>query len=186
MSGIDLDALLGELTPHPLTYRQQTFLLPAELPGAALAPFLSTELALIDLITDVMDADKNTTTDPETGLQVEESLTDLVIRVLKSRPSLPVELLDAAKAALAELLGDNADAFFALKPSINAYWLIATQITGLYGFGVADFFESPASSPAETDGGESLKATSSESTASTPAASGDVLVIPASSEPAAS
>lgn len=195
MTGIDIDAILGELEPHPLTYKGQTFDLPAELPGAALAPFFSETLGLIDLVADVMGAEKKPIIDPETGLPkidtetglpVEESWIDLVIRVLKARPKLPLELIVAAKEALSALLEDRAEEFFALNPSINAYWVIATHIGDLYGFGYADFFESAGSPPAETPGGESSKVTSSESTESTPEVSSDTRLIPASSEPAAS
>jgi hypothetical protein len=187
-TGIDLDALIGELEPHPLTYKGTTFDLPAELPGAALSPFLADELGLINLITEVMEAAdaEAPTIDPETGLPVEEGIFDMVIRVLRARPALPKELLVACKASLSALLDDRAEEFFDLNPSVNAYFLIATHVGGLYGFDLSDFFGSPASSPAETDGGESSKATSSESTDSTPEASGDALVIPTSSEPAAS
>lgn len=189
MTGIDLDAILGELSPHPLTYKTREFTLPAELPGAALAPFLSEELGLIDLVADVMDTERNFSIDPETGAKIEEGITDVALRVLRNRTSLPLELLAAAKASLTALLDADkpqSEEFFALSPSINAYWALAQRITGLYAFGFADFFGSPDSSPAGTGGGEPSKATSSESTDSTPAVSGDVLTIPASSEPAAS
>lgn len=199
MTGIDIDAILGEQTPHPLTYKKVTFDLPAELPGEALAPFFADDLGLIDIVADVMGAERKALIDPETGrpkidpetgLPVQEGWMDLVFRVLKSRPKLPLELLAAGRESLSVLLNteaERADEFFALKPSVNAYWVIATHLSGLYGFDLSDFFESPVSAPGETDGGESSKATSPDtSPESTPEGSSDARLIPASSEPAAS
>jgi len=173
MAGINLDALLGEATTRPLTYKGQTFDLPGELPGAAVAPFLDPHLGLVDLITDLLKEE-----------DTYDSLIDGAFEHLKTRPTLPLDLLAAAKAALDSLLEEHADAFYALNPTVPAYFVLAQHIVTEYGATLADFFGLGASSE---DGGESSKPTSPTGIpASTPEGSGDAPETPTSSDSDAS
>lgn len=168
MSGFDLDAALGELADKPLRYQGQEFTLPAELPAACLSPFLADDLGLIDLIADALE-DENDDTD----------VLDLVFAALKKRPALPKQLLDAAATSLRTLMGDEQYAAFqGLRPSVNAYLLVARGILTEYGVGLGDFFGSAESS--ET-GGENSKGTSSDTTESTSEAASEPTT-PTSSE----
>ena len=160
MSAFDLDAAIGELAPKPLTYKGHTFTLPAELPAAVLVPFLDEKAGLIELVTEVI-ADAGD----------DDGLADMLEAVLAKRKALPRQLLDAAGAAFQALLGDDYDAFQALRPSVTAYVLIARAVVTEYGMGLADFFGSDESSG---DDGEPSKVTSpSTTTDSTPDSSGD-------------
>lgn len=158
---IDLDALLGESKPRPLTYKQQTFELPGELPAEAVAPFLDEDLGLLDLIADVVTSDDSADLD---------DAIELVFAALKARPTLPKGLLHAASEALRGLLDDQYDEFVALKPSVPAYLLLAKEITSEYAVSLADFFGLGESSETDT---ETSSPTSSSTTDSTPEASGD-------------
>lgn len=158
---LNIDALLGEQADRPLTYKSKTFNLPGELPGTALAPFLAPDLGLIELLQDALgDADEDA------------NVIELVLDVLKKQPRLPLDVLDAGKTALRELLGDAGyDEFMALKPSVPALFLIARSVVTEYGMSLMDFFGSDESSEADA-GGEPSKPTSSDTTDSTPEASG--------------
>jgi hypothetical protein len=184
MTGINLDAILGENDPRPLVYKGQEFLLPGELPASVLAPFLTPELGLVEIIAEVLkDADE----DAGVG-----DLVDGLFKTLSERPRLPLELIDAAKAALVLLLDCEApdagrsEAFFALNPSVNAYLQLGRALITDYGFGLADFFgSSDSSDEKEETGGDASPSTSSVSTDSTPEASGDVPETPAASSDSA-
>jgi hypothetical protein len=158
---IDLDALLGESAPRPLGYKGQTFDLPGELPAEAVAPFLGDDLGLLDLIADVVTSDDDADDD---------DLIELVFAALKSRPTLPKGLLEAASAALRALLDDQYDEFVALKPSVPAYLLLAKNIASEYAVSLSDFFGLGESSETDT---ETSSPTSNSTTDSTPEASGD-------------
>jgi hypothetical protein len=169
---IDIDALLGEAQDRPLTYRGTTFNLPGELPAEALAPFLTDEFSLLELIAEVVGS-----------LTDEDEWVEVAFNTLKSRPTIPKDLLTAAAEALRVLLGEQYDAFVALKPSVPAYLLIAQHITQAYSVSLADFFGLGESS--ESDG-ETSSPTSSAGTDWTPLESGADPELPASSESDAS
>lgn len=164
---LDIDAILGETAPRDLTYKQQTFLLPGELPGTTIAPLL--KLGVLEQLTELLAAD-----DTAPG---EDGFIDAFIATLRARPQLPGELLTALKDAFADLLGDDqAEKFWALRPSVNALFVIAREVIAEYGTELADFFGSAISS---STGGSGSKPTSSSTTDSTPEASGDTPAIPA-------
>lgn len=171
MAGINLDALLGESVTRPLTYKGETFDLPGELPGATVAPFLNPDLGLIDIISDLFSESDTF-----------DSLVDAAFGSLKKRPTLPLDLLAAAKDALDDLLGEEqAEAFYALSPSVPAYFVLAQHLVTEYGTSLADFFGLGELSEST---GESSKEISNTTTASTPEGSGDAPETPASSESA--
>lgn len=167
MTGINLDAILGESAPRPLTYKTREFELPGELPASVLGGFIDPKVGLVDLITEVFKEDDTF-----------DSLVEAAFEFLKKRPSLPSDLIAAAKTAMDELLGEQAEEFYALKPSVPAYFELAKGLFREYGMDLGDFFESAES--LESDG-ESSKPTSSITTGVTPEASGSGPVIPASS-----
>lgn len=159
---IDIDAVLSETKDRILKYRGTEFVLPGELPGAALAPFLDKDLNLMPLVTGVI----NSLDGEDSGYNIVELLSDS----LTAQPNLPLDILTAANASFRALLGEEQhDQFANLNPSVPAYLLIARSLLVEYGVSLADFFVSSGSS--ETDG-EPSSATSSESTESTPDDSG--------------
>ena len=170
MAGLNLDAIIGELEPRPLTYKQVTIDLPGELPTACLAPFLKPELGLIPLVASIFEDDDSETEG--------ESWIETILAHLKAMPTLPLDVIAAAKESLDALLGENKDAFYALNPSLNAYWALASNLGQLYGLDYFAFFTSDESS---LTAGESSKETSSESTGSTPETSSEPPETPASS-----
>lgn len=194
MAGINLDAILNEGEPKPLTYKGVEFTLPGELPADVLAPFLAEDLGLIELIGEVLvdsQGEKKVQINPENGLPLEDDddgFWDSLVKVLSTRQTLPRELINAIKTAFTELLDieqeGQAAAFFALRPSVRAYPALIGALAEEYGFGLTDFFGSVVPSQGPADGEES-KPTSSASTAelSTSEASGVTApVIPISSE----
>lgn len=175
---IDLDAILGESADKTLRFKGTDFVLPGELPGACLAPFLDPELNLAGLVADLIAADESA----EKSDDADGGFMSALLDALMARPTLPVQVLEAATTALNELLeyggAGKAAEFHALKPSVNAYAALGVNIAKDYGFGVADFFSSDESSEA---GGEPSKQTSPPTTPdSTPEASGDAQEPPAS------
>lgn len=170
---IDLDAILGESADKALRYKGHEFALPGELPGACLAPFLDEDLNIAGIIADLINADDDAGDDSD-------GFIDTLIKTLLARPSLPVQLIEAAKTALDELLeygGEGKAAeFHALKPSVPAYAATAVNLGKDYGLGIADFFSSAESSES---GGEDSKQTSSPTTDSTPEVSGEDQAPPA-------
>lgn len=168
-NAFDLDAILGELTDKPLTYKGRTFTLPGEFPAVCLAPFLADDLGLVDLVTETL---------AEAG--DDAAWDDLVVAALKKAPTLPKGLLAAAGEAFNTLLGDEqATEFHQLRPSVQAYAAIARGVITEYGVGLTDFFGSDESS---ANDGEHSKPTSSTTTTSTPETSGAPDVTPAGSE----
>lgn len=138
-SAFDLDAILGELTDKPLTYKGRTFTLPGEFPADCLTPFLTDDLGLVDLLIEVMQEAADT-----------DEWDDLLVAALKKAPTMPKGLLAAAGDAFRTLLGDTQHAeFVALRPSVQAYLLLARGVITDYGLGLTDFFGSAGSS--ETD-----------------------------------
>lgn len=170
---IDLDAVLGESEPKPLRYKGQEFSLPGELPGSALSPFLNPNLGIPQLIADLINAEEQA---EQGGDDEDAGWVSKLIDTLIAKPTLPVQLLDAARDALAALLGEQSEAFFALNPSVNAYAALAARIPTEYGTDLADFFFSAGSSDSD---GEQPKPTSSASTTSTSEGSGDAQENPA-------
>lgn len=189
-SAFDLDAILGELEPKPLTYRKQSFTLPAELPGAVIAPFLADDLGLIDLISEVVaamgDDDKKKSEDGDED-EDGKSFTDMVFDVLKKAPTLPKGLIDAATQAFRDLLDaedeGQFDRFQALKPSVNAYLLIARGLFDEYGVGLTDFFGSDEPSEnTDEDSKPTSPTTTQEAEKQTSEVSSDAPETPVSSE----
>lgn len=172
-NGFDLDAVLGESTDKPLTYKGKTYTLPAELPADCLGPFLSDELGLIALITDWLNEDSATVdAGGKAKPQTVESLSDMVFDVLRKRPNLPSGLLNAARESFVLLIGaDQYAEFVAQRPSLAAYFAIARGVVTEYGVGLADFFGSPESS--DTAGDDSKPTSPTTTTDSTPEVSGD-------------
>lgn len=174
MSTFDLDAILAETEDRTLIYKQIQFVLPGELPGACIAPFLDPSLGLAELVAEIIAASD----DEKPGTDADAGWMDALIDAVKNKPTLPVEILNAAKVALSELLGEKAEEFYALKPSVNAYAAIAGRLIPEYGVGLADFFFSAESSPS---GGTESKPTSSTTTDSTHEGSGDEPATPTTS-----
>lgn len=180
MTTIDIDAILGEQEPKTLTYKGQDYTLPAELPAVSLAPFFARDLGLTDIVADVITANEG-----------DEDWIDTLLGVLRKRPTLPLELVGAAKSAFSDLLDDGytepaedeegtvrpSAEFFATRPSVNAYFAIARVLMSEYAVSLRDFFGSPTSLPA---GGETSSSTSEPTSDSTPEASGDAPESPAS------
>lgn len=175
---IDIDALLNEGEPKPLKYRGREFTLPGELPGAVIAPFLDKELGLAPLIADAIA--KAQAEEEAAGEAAEEKdgpgWFATIVKAIADRPDLPLDIIDAAGKALAELFEAGGEGQYAqlsaLRPSVAAYLAIGTQAAITYGVGLMDFFSSSGSSE---DGGDESKLTSLASTpASTPALSGVV------------
>lgn len=180
MTDFDLDAILGEDKPKTLQLKGVTYTLPGELPGSALSPFLREDLGLAEIIADlikVAEAEDDAAKDENSpaGDESDESWMSTLIDKLIERPNLPLQLVGAARDALAELLeaGEEgqADRFFAQRPSVNAYAALAARIPVKYGMDIADFFFSSASSAGD---GEQSKPTSPGATpGSTPEESGE-------------
>lgn len=174
----NLDAILGENKPKPLTYKGTVFHLPGELPADVLTPFLTDDIGLIDLVTDALaeapDDLKNAT----------DGLGDIVMKAVKKRPALPRGLVLAVKDSFERLLNSESDgqyaAFTALHPTVPAYSVIAAGVLNEYGMSLLDFFFSVESSETESDG-EPSKQTSNASTESTPEGSADAQETPDSS-----
>ncbi len=138
---IDLDALRGEAaqTPKELRLDGQTFTLPAELPGDVLAPFLASDLGLIEVIAEALNGND------------EDAMSDLIFDALAKKPTLPSALLEAAANALRSLLGDQYEAFVALRPSVPTYMLLGRALFEEYGMSLGDFFGSGSSSDNEDE-----------------------------------
>lgn len=161
--GLNIDALLGEQEDKTLTYKGQAFTLPAELPAATLAPFLSPKLGLIPLLQEALkDADDDA------------NVIELVLNVIGDKQELPMALLAAGKDALRDLLGDDQyAAFMALKPSIPALALIARGLVTEYGMSLMAFFGSDGSSQSNSDGTDSKQTSPTTTQDSTPEGSGN-------------
>jgi hypothetical protein len=135
---IDLDARREEVaaTPKEIRLGGETFILPPELPGDVLAPFLAADLGLVDLLADAI---ANSDDKDEIG--------DMVFELLGKNPSLPSSLVTAGSDALKALIGaDRYPVFLEKRPTVPEYLLIAQGLFTEYGMSLGDFFGSSSSS----------------------------------------
>jgi hypothetical protein len=167
---IDLDARRAEANavPKSFTLGGQVFDLPSELPGDVLAPFLSDDLGLVDLIGEAMSGND------------QAGVSDMLFDALAKRPTLPAGLLAAAKTAFETLIGvDRFPAFMAARPSVPDYVFLVRGLLAEYGLSLGDFFGSGSSSGnEETNSKQTSPGTTTDPTA-TSAESGDVPPAPA-------
>lgn len=172
---LDLDAARRESKypdGFPLRKGGTTFVLPAELPLEVFDPLLSEELDLVGILKAALE---------EKGGDADESLGEVIVDVLMSRPTLPRQVIAAIQDCLRVLFDaetpGNFDAFAATRPSVNDYLRLVKGLLPLYGVSLGEAFGSPASS--ESDGA-TLKQTSPSTADSTPEVSGDAPEKPAS------
>lgn len=164
---IDLDAGRREQEypdTLPVTFRGETFDLPAEFPLDVLDPFLAEDFNLAGLIREVMaEARKEDgTTKP---------ISEVVIDTLFNRPALPIEVIQAIFAAFELLFGaENYARFKALRPSLVDYGRLTRGLFSAYGVSLGEAFASPASS--ETAGTTPNQTSPGSTPDSTPDGSG--------------
>ncbi|MFI1012671.1 hypothetical protein [Streptomyces sp. NPDC020965] len=168
---IDLDAAERREVQHPhgipVLYRDEQFIYPAELPAKALDPLLSTELDLVGLLRDVVDASENPT-------------ASVVIDLVFKRPHLPRAFVDAIYEVHRILLGEEEYSRFEdLAPSLPAYVRLTMGLIKVYGVDLGKSFGLAGSS--ENDG-QTSSPTSADTTDSTPEGSGAGQETPASSD----
>jgi hypothetical protein len=167
---IDLDAARreGEYPEGiPVRFGGKDYMLPSELPIDVFDPFLSEDLDLIGLLKPIFAATENRADD--------KSIGDLVIDTLTTRPALPKEFIGAIQDSLALLFGaDQFAAFSADRPGVGDYLRLIRGLVKAYGVTLGEAFASPASSE---NGGATQSQTSTASTESTPAPSGDPAVV---------
>lgn len=154
-----------------LTFKGETFILPAELPLDIFDALLSEKLDLTGIFTELLNSE-----DDADGFVA-------VLKLLIDRPTLPKALLDAIHACFASLFGEEDYARFRkLRPSIKDVVRIGRGLLERYGMSLGEAFASRDSSEAA---GATSKEPSNSITESTPAASGDdAEPAPASSESA--
>lgn len=161
---IDLDAERREVQyPHgiPVLLRGEQFLFPAEIPADCLDPLFSTELDLMGVLADIVNAEDGSTTTGE------------LVEVIFRRPKLPAAFYGALKDIYRALLGEaNFDEFTAVRPSVGDYVRLTKALVSVYGVDLGKLFKSDGSS--ESDG-QTSSPTSTATTSSTPEASGAAL-----------
>lgn len=168
---IDLDAERREVQyPHgiPVKLRGKQFIFPSEVPADCLDPLFSSELDLMGILHDIVNAESSTTAGE-------------VVEVIFRRPQLPVKFYEAIKQIYKELLGDDTYKDFKdVRPSISDYVRLTKALAQVYGVDLGKLFRSGAFSA-------NASATSSptspvSTTDSTPEASGSAQASPASSD----
>jgi len=165
-----------------LTFRRQTFTIPAELPEAVLDPFFADNfdqdlVAFVGAILNVRGGDMDAK---------DEKVGAAVMSQLMSRPTLPRTLRNAIHAAYRVLFGDDGyERLIATKPSVvDLYWRLPRALADEYGVGLGEA-STPAGQP-ETGGQTSNPTLPATTPESTPEPSGGIPATPDSSVPAVS
>ena len=150
-------------TGVPLAFGHATFTLPAELPADVFDPLLDPAFDLAGIIRDAMTKAK----DPDGN---DRAMQAVIVDVLFDRPSIPVDTINAIKACLRILFGDDQwPAFLRERPSVPDFVYLVRNLGRVYGVGLGEAFGLSGSSPSV---GQSSKETSGGITGSTPEASG--------------
>lgn len=186
---IDLDAeravrreALGK--PTAVKFGGETIaVLPVELPLDVLEPIKALDVDIAMLVRQVMDMRSAEGDEAQSA-----AATSLVIDLLVSRPSLPVEIIEAVQDMGRRLLNsqeypDGYEKFVAQRPSREDVAGLAKGLFKRYGVGLGEALQSSDSS---TSGGQTSKPTSKPTTKSTSGASGKRPRKTASSESAVS
>ncbi len=148
--------------------------LPRELPIDVLEPLTTINVDVSVLVRQVLDA-RNAAKD--SGEAVGEEILGAVIDMLVLNPSLPTEIVEAAKEMARRLMGPDAyAALVAFRPTVADLGALAKHIGRLYGVRLG---EASRSSDSSADSGTTSKPTSAGE-AETSATSGVVPTTPAS------
>jgi hypothetical protein len=161
----------------PLELGDHTVLLGPEFPLDVLAPLQEMDIDMGLVLRQALQI----ATAQDARAQLDD--VSFLVNLIASNPKLPTELITAIKKITQELLGaEGYAALVAERPSPWDLGELVKELMGWYGIGLG---ESRRSSTPST-GGETSKPISNGSTDSTFEESGDVRVIPVSSESAAS
>ncbi|MGI5337654.1 hypothetical protein ACQEVS_09785 [Streptomyces sp. CA-181903] len=169
---IDLDAARREVQ-HPdgiaVLFRKRRFVFPAELPATALDTLLSEELDLAGFLGDI-------------AITTSSSIAGEAIELLTKRPRFPAQLWKGFQDLYEALLGEEQyKEFIGCRPSFGDYVRLTKALAREYGVSLGKLFGLSGSS---STSGETSNPISSDSTGSTPEASGSNPGSQASSESA--
>jgi len=157
--------------------------IPTELPLDVLAPLRRLDEEITLLLRSVMTMMNKSREEQERW-----DATSLVVDILAVNPSLPTTVVDVIEDMSKRLLGeDGLERLMAKRPTNADMAFLAKRLLNFYGFSLGESRPSSPSSGEEGQADSTTSAlTSSTTTESTPEASGQPPVAPASSEPAAS